>query len=75
MWSYAVKRFFFHVRFIDCVSFYFKQIPRVHCIEFDFDKLKKKLGLDIGRINYTGKERIIKDIDLYTIRLLLTKLL
>lgn len=29
------------------------QIPRVHCIEFDFDKLKKKLGLDIGRINYT----------------------
>ncbi|PFX23603.1 uncharacterized protein LOC111332759 [Stylophora pistillata] len=29
------------------------QIPRVHCIEFTFDKLKEKMGLNFGRINYT----------------------
>lgn len=30
------------------------QIPRVHGIEFTFKKLKKKMDLDFGKINYTG---------------------
>lgn len=29
------------------------QIPRVHGIEFTWDKLKKKMALNFGRINYT----------------------
>lgn len=36
--------------------FFFKQIPRVHCIEFTFNKLKEKMDLNLGKINYTGKE-------------------
>lgn len=30
-----------------------KQIPRVHGIEFTFEKLKKKMDLNFGKINYT----------------------
>lgn len=35
---------------------FFKQVPRVHCIEFTFKKLKEKMDLNLGKINYTGKE-------------------
>lgn len=34
---------------------FLNQIPRVHGIEFTFDKLKKKMDLNFGKINYTGK--------------------
>jgi len=33
------------------------QIPRVHGIEFTWDKLKKKMDLNFGRINYTGTRK------------------
>lgn len=41
--------------FLKGICCFFNQIPRVHGIEFHFEKLKDKMDLDFGKINYTGK--------------------